>query len=117
MLHEWQIKELQDEFTTSVRMGVRLLDRHFGGGEWRNTIDHSILDLHHIYNCVLGQVFGSYTTGRLTLDVDEEEFGFCADEASERYENGSISEVYSILTSTWNDEADGYEYEGMPLVA
>lgn len=118
MLSDYTIDSLQEQFTEAVRKGIRLLDSHFGGGEWRNAIDHSELDLGNPRQCVLAHIFGSYTTGRLTLMCDEEKHGFCADEIVNNMQEDGFNvrnyEVYSILTSTWNDEADAYEYEGMP---
>jgi len=67
-----------------VYAGMKLLGRFIPN--WRRLIDADTLDLASTRYCILGQVFGSYSSGLEYLaamsgeSVDEEWYGFCADE-------------------------------------
>lgn len=56
----------QEEFTSysareAVQKGYALLDEHKPG--WINLINWETLDLSGTYNCILGQLYGSYFRG------------------------------------------------------
>lgn len=51
----------------AVANGVWLLDRRQPG--WRSQMHPKYFDLTHACKCILGQVFGDYTSGILTLDI------------------------------------------------
>lgn len=116
MLSEYLQEQLHNEMVPNVHRGIRKLDEYFQSGSWRTKLDHRTLNLHFYEDCVLGQLFGGYATGLLSMGIqDSEVFGFSADQLADEYTDGKgTSEVYSILTSIWNDAADGYEYDGMP---
>ena len=117
MLSDYLADQLDPILRENVRRGIRKLDAHFGDRLWREKLDHSTLNVRRYENCVLGQLFGSFQEGLYALDVtDSEVFGFSADEIADTFTDGEGGgAVYELLTSIWNDEADGYEYEGMPV--
>jgi hypothetical protein len=73
----------------AVARGAALLDKH-GPDGWRGLIDLGTLDIARSSRCVLGQVYGGYTTGMLYLHGANghvfpcpERYGFiCRDGAS-----------------------------------
>lgn len=68
-----QIKTLSD----NVDRGAAFLDRR--RPDWRDKVDVSTLDMSHGSWCVLGQVFGSYSEGRVRLGINSHEaagYGF-----------------------------------------
>lgn len=82
--------------------GAELLDYERPG--WRDEIDLDELNLSDMYNCVLGQVYGSFTAGIRVLDIDskgrdyEASYGFevsCAEAEEDEYT------AYDRLTLTW----------------
>ena len=56
------------EGQTPVDRGIALLDKH-GPKDWRKKIDCDLLNLESCHNCVLGQLFGDYGDGLLTLQT------------------------------------------------
>lgn len=117
MPSDYMMDNINIILTENVRRGIRKLDEYFGHGLWRNEIDHSTLDLQCYEDCVLGQLFGSFNTGVLSLQIEDTGlFGFDCDAICDEYSDSSwVNRLfYSMLTSIWNDEADGYTYEGMP---
>jgi len=61
--------EIMTDYTAKVESGIALLDAHFGKGVWRKDIDLDSLDLGDCGVCVLGQLFGDYSTGLDALDI------------------------------------------------
>ncbi|WAB09325.1 hypothetical protein SEA_STELLA_85 [Streptomyces phage Stella] len=80
------------DYAAKVAAGIKLLDSKKPG--WRSKIVMDELDLGSCDVCVLGQVFGSYDSGKYALDLDTYEakdYGFNTDY--------SMSE----LTKAWKD--------------
>ena len=87
------------DYSDRVREGAALLDERRPG--WRGAIDVERLDLGSCFNCVLGQLYGQFGYGMLTLlDVDDDELtntdralaralGFIADSAPYGWDTGS----------------------------
>lgn len=77
-----------------VDAGAALLDREEPG--WEDKIDLDTLKLHDPCRCVLGQVFGLYSTGARVLDLN---IDASSDHAFEVSEYGKDS--YTGLTRAW----------------
>lgn len=80
------------DYAAKVAAGIKLLDSKKPG--WRSKIVMDELDLGSCDVCVLGQVFGSYDSGKYTLGLDSydtKDYGFNTDY--------SMSE----LTKAWKD--------------
>ena len=56
-----------EPLSESVQRGIVLLDRK--QPDWFTRIDTQRLDINECYDCILGQLFGSYTEGRKQLDL------------------------------------------------
>lgn len=82
--------------------GAELLDYERPG--WREEVDLDELNLGDMYNCVLGQFYGSYTTGTRALDIDgkgrdyEASYGF---EVSRAEAEEDEYAAYDRLTLAW----------------
>ena len=57
----------QDLLAKRVEAGCMLLDEHYPG--WENLIDLKRLKMNTLEDCILGQLFGDYTTGRSALQL------------------------------------------------
>lgn len=78
-------------YDSVVAAGIQFLDANYSG-DWRKKVDARSLDLASCDVCVLGQIFGSYDTGKADLDIDTTEakkYGFNTD-----YD-------FSALTKAW----------------
>ena len=53
-----------------VETGASYLDTHNPG--WDNRIEVSSLDIQHANRCVLGQLYGNFTRGRIVLKLSED---------------------------------------------
>lgn len=63
--------------STAVAAGVALLDQ--AQPDWWKHIDLDTLDMSGCYSCILGQLYGSYSTGREDLGIEPGEgdlYGF-----------------------------------------
>lgn len=61
------VQALADEL---VGNGYHLLTTHFDGWlGWRSKINPDTLDIEDLHQCVLGQLFGHYTSGLLELGL------------------------------------------------
>lgn len=79
--------------------GAAFLDRH-GPEQWHNKINTDILDMQHIRNCVLGQLFGGYIDGLHTLDIDEHiTLGFAIED--QRMLGREREAKWAQLTNAW----------------
>lgn len=84
--------------------GAALLDQHHSS--WFNLIDLSTLDLEYSESCVLGQVYGGYSQGKLEVNLDNVwndrgwpaacDYGFCP------VGNGDMSK--EELRNAWTEE-------------
>jgi hypothetical protein len=76
-----------------VRAGAALLDKERPG--WRDQISPAELDISCSWRCVLGQLYGSYTTGLDALGLETpSDFGFAC--------GGSLDACESpALTREW----------------
>lgn len=86
----------------NVQNGIRLLDTS-GPENWRERIDTGTLDLASLDNCILGQVFGSYSKGMDALfngnwlfNETNAEYGFEAPEDEDTGKRG-----YAALREAW----------------
>lgn len=52
-----------------VRNGAEYLDKVYGPS-WDTKIDTKKLDIAASYNCVFGQLYGSFATGLVNIDMD-----------------------------------------------
>lgn len=71
-------------FENEIKAGAAYLDRVRPG--WEHYIDLELLDMDHMNNCVIGQVFGNYLDWLLRV-------GSMADEVKELGFFGSVSWV------------------------
>lgn len=64
-----------------VNRGAALLDAHFGSRQaWASQINADRLDIESYKVCILGQLFGGYSTGLSSLCISEgSRFGFSAE--------------------------------------
>lgn len=78
---------------TEVRKGIEWLDEYLP--EWRECIDTSILDMGHVHDCILGQIFGNYDNACYEngLPIQSTEHGF--------YLNDADVHRYHELGETW----------------
>lgn len=85
-----------------VRRGAILLEEAWP--TWRDEIDLDELNLSDMYNCVLGQVYGSFTAGTRALNIDskgrdhEASYGF---EVSRAEAEEDEYAAYDRLTLAW----------------
>jgi hypothetical protein len=91
-MHNPRGEKMTENYAAKVAAGIKLLDSRKPG--WRSKIVMDELDLASCDVCVLGQVFGSYDTGKYDLGLDSyatKEYGFNTD--------------YSMteLTQAWKD--------------
>lgn len=69
-----------------VRKGIQWLDEEVP--DWRESINRDRLDMGHIHDCILGQVFGDYDDACYTmgLPLTSPDYGFyLPDEEISRY--------------------------------
>jgi hypothetical protein len=78
----------------AVDEGIHTLDVE--EPEWREKINPHTLDVSDFCNCVLGQVFGSYSTGQNML-------GFTSKDAAadHGFESGGFAFDYDDLQAAW----------------
>jgi hypothetical protein len=91
-MHNPRGEKMTENYAAKVAAGIKLLDSKKPG--WRSKIVMDELDLASCDVCVLGQVFGSYDSGKYTLGLDSydtKDYGFNTDY--------SMSE----LTKAWKD--------------
>lgn len=86
------------DYAAKVAAGIKFLDAQAAKGkvsaDWRESISMDNLDLGSCEVCVLGQLFGSYSDGQYTLDIDSidsKAYGFNTD-----YD-------FKQLTAAWKD--------------
>lgn len=87
------------DHTSNVARGVELLDSRFAN--WRKVIDLDKLDMLSLDNCVLGQLFGSYSNGVSALWFA----GYHSDWANEH--GFDTCAEYGELTRVWKDAVSG----------
>lgn len=101
MRYEDEIWKILEE---AVKEGCKLLDRIWPG--WAQHVDNMKLDQYSIFNCVLGQLYGSFGNGIVELGIkDADMYGFAADDVADCYEISALT-THNWLTSLWNDEID-----------
>lgn len=83
----------------NVLRGIQLLDKKVP--DWRQRIDKETLDLADGCNCVLGQLFGSYTKGTFELDIFGPNYGFNTFGYFDIDNEDEMIEEYSELTGLW----------------
>lgn len=101
-------------FDARVKKGATELDAVYGS-DWRNKIDLSLLDMSSPTQCVLGQVYGSYSVGLAKLNVssynnDAQDYGFTTLESGD-YGNVKINAAWLRFLSYKDGEvveADGW---------
>lgn len=92
--------KLVDGYRPMAARGAGFLTRVLGGPEWRPRIDLKLLDLFSGTCCVLGQLYGGYDVGALTLGLSadqEYDYGFVIDMP---YRGSS----WQALTEAWRQE-------------
>lgn len=85
-------KQIPDE----IKAGMDLLDEEFPG--WREIINPEQLDMGDCHQCILGQLFGEYFTGKREMGLtgtEPEEFGF------EDWVGGN--DRYQWITAAWKE--------------
>lgn len=84
-----------------VEKGIKLLDEKVPG--WRERIDPDSLDMSDCFQCILGQLFGSFSDGSKKLGFvwlgNTEDFGF---EVKQRF----APLPYDELTNLWKKELE-----------
>src|SRR5262245_8541144 len=70
---------VRPQVVARVRRGMALLDKH-GPAYWRDCIDPKHLAIDSIYDCALGQIYGTYIEGlgRMPMSacMEPHEYGF-----------------------------------------
>lgn len=92
-----------------VNRGADLLTKHFGGTSWVERIDFDVLRMHSPFECVLGQLFKTYSNGLEALGIDpdngeDEAYGFEIDD--------SFSTYYT-LELLWRNKIEGLRLAGL----
>jgi len=85
----------------SVRVdnGAEFLDDFYGHPEWRGLIDMKVLDMGSPWNCILGQLFGSFSTGCDRLGIHR-----TSDRVMRGFDVGGFTGMpirYGELTQEW----------------
>lgn len=98
-----------------VSDGMALLERD-GPEGWRDKIDCASLDLGRCDRCILGQLFGDYAHGLMTMkptgrDDDESDRLFAVAHGFERTVTHpvlltSVKRQYAALTEAWREALD-----------
>lgn len=81
-----------------IQRGIALLDAEKPG--WQDDIDFTNLDMGDHDNCILGQIYGNYSRGRMALDIfdiDDSVYGFDLPPDSEDIL------LYNALTEAWKE--------------
>ena len=101
---------MSEDLRTRIERGAKLLDERAPG--WRERIDLDRLDMGGCFDCVLGQLFGGYSTGADALGLHlptDSSLGFDVD-AMEQYPRrrptGVTSwrrEAHNRLTAAWRE--------------
>lgn len=88
-----------------VQRGVDRLDRH--RVDWADLIDPTELDMRHVHNCVLGQIFGSYFRGvdYLFGRGEQDQFDAAIDHGFnvEAYGGQEYEDEYDGLNAGWRE--------------
>lgn len=94
--------DLLEKLRPLVAQGVERLDEYFLGHDWVHKIDWAALDMEHHLDCVLGQLFGSFGQGCISLRVsmDYEDYGFDIDL------DGTDGMNYPTLQIAWLEVRD-----------
>lgn len=89
-----------------VRKGARLLDQYKPG--WRNLVKSEVLNMSLSYRCVLGQLFGDYSTGERKLFGDNPKF---TDSVRHGFMTGlkEGGQSWEVLADAWKDELKAEE--------
>ena len=84
-----------------VRRGIALLDDKVEG--WRERVSLNELDTNDCDQCVLGQLFGDYYSGKIELHLSSIQAQACGFSVPERLIDYSTLESveYEALTNTW----------------
>ncbi len=89
-----------------VLRGAVILDNYFGKQDWRSEINLDKLVMEDPFRCVLGQLFGDYTTALHKLGL-----AFVPDGTSPRWEAG-------FSTDAWdNEDWERLDYEWKTYLA
>jgi hypothetical protein len=84
-----------------VARGVKLLDRRVP--EWHKKVKSENLDISNDEECVLGQIFGHYTTGFGKLVLESEEAVECGFYSQESLDLDLKAVEYRELTRCWKE--------------
>jgi hypothetical protein len=85
----------QNRWSVAVVMGARLLDERQEGWWKEENINLDTLDMNCPFNCVLAQLYGTYTEGREELGIEYakgDHYGFDCYTASQ----------FELLTELWS---------------
>lgn len=92
------------ELEARVNKGIKWLDKTQGRKNWIKSINISFFDISNGYQCVVGQVFGSYCalmSGKLGIELSRRksiEYGFYADCQNEK----SNQKTFDKLQTIWS---------------
>ena len=119
-------------YDSVVAKGVALLDSKSKGGstcgwsncgssshripaavpaDWRKKIDFDKLAMSSTDNCILGQIFGSFQSGKVELGITLGGMGFASDYG---YDTGGLTSSYLLLRDAWAKalgKSDQFEIE------
>lgn len=93
---------MSDDITERVRRGATLLDQRIPG--WREKISVDHLRMANCVNCVLGQLFGDFLTGRETLAIDAKAHGFQSNFPHTTAEYAALQTAWLAELSRTTDE-------------
>jgi hypothetical protein len=94
------------DLSAKVKRMTAILDEKRPG--WRDEIDVEKLDFNSIRNCVLGQLYGSYTQGLVDIGYPNATEAWQIDHAVELPHEGSWFRIeYKPLTEAWKKELQG----------
>jgi hypothetical protein len=116
-------QQQQDDLRECVKRGVNLIDQ-YGPQDWRKKINLAKLDMCSVTNCVLGQLYETFTDGLKALNFRTRVRGDLKDENDEWQkvcDNGfavvrrrALVDT-NVLTNLWHEEIGGANV-GVPSV-
>ena len=96
---------MKPTYLNRARKGAKLLDKVAPG--WEKKIKPGVLDLANGCNCILGQVYGDYSTGLTVSSIREIEEDCLAPSARFSYgfsaegDGGTMRKRFALLTKAW----------------
>lgn len=86
-----------EEARARVAKGAAWLDENKPG--WAQILEHQRIQMANCHRCVLGRLYGQYSTGRKQLGLarDSQDYGFYVD----TWDEGEAKAHYAMLHDCW----------------